>query len=168
MKKLSLIIGLLVCSLSVHANPAENSAKEAVVKKLYAEHLKSNTNFNIGSLFTRDFNLVLAHDNKVSETNSDVACIDYDYIVQGQDFDAKEIKRTLKIKALPNGRVEVQFNNFDSKNIVHYVLTCQNNRCLIDDIIEQDETRKQPKNSFKQSVRQCLRTKFPKISPHKK
>ena len=59
-------------------------------------------------------------------------------------------------------------NNFNSKNIVHYVLTCQNNRCLIDDIIEQDETRKQPKNSFKQSVRQCLRTQFPKISPPKK
>ena len=94
--------------------------------------------------------------------------IDYDYIIQGQDFDAKEIKRTLKIKALPNGRVEAQFNNFDSKSIVHYVLTCQNNRCLIDDIIEQDETRKQPKNSFKQSVRQCLRTQFPKISPPKK
>ena len=167
MKKLSLIIGLLVCSLSVHANPAENSAKEAVVKKLYAEHLKSNTNFNISSLFTRDFNLVLAHENKASETNSEVACIDYDYIIQGQDFDAKEIKRTLKIKALPNGRVEAQFNNFDSKNIVHYVLTCQNNRCLIDDIIEQDKTSKQPKNSFKQSVRQCLRTQFPKISPPK-
>ena len=168
MKKLSLIIGLLVCSLSVHANPAENSAKEAVVKKLYAEHLKSNTKFNISSLFTRDFNSVLAHENKVSQIRDEIICLDYDYIIQGQDFDAKEIKRTLKIKALPNGRVEARFNNFDSQNIVHYVLTCKNNQCLIDDIIEQDETRKQPKNSFKQGIRQCLRTHFPEISPPKK
>ena len=121
---------------------------------------------NIDNLFTSDFNHALAHDEKARK--GEVACLDYDYIIQGQDFDAKEIKRTLKIKTLPNGPVEVQFNNYNSKNIIHYVLICQNNKCLIDDIIESDETNKQPKNSFKQNLRQCLRKNFPKVSPPKK
>lgn len=167
MKNLLVLMGLLFTSVCVHANDGQNTQKIAVIKKLYDEHLKEKSKFNIHSLFSKDFNQATEHNAKAEKAADGIACLEYDYIIQGQDYDAKEIKRTLKTQVMPNGRVEVTFNNFGSKNTVHYVFSCNAQTCLIDDIIEPEELQGKPKSSFKQGLRQCLRKNFPKVSPPK-
>ena len=84
-----------------------------------------------------------------------MGCIDYDFIIQGQDYDAASIKRTLKIKTLDKNTVAATFKNFDEPTTVTYQFDCTTGKCQITDLLEEDrETHKF--KSFKESFAACL------------
>lgn len=151
--------GLLAAVLSAAAYAQQDphqAQKIALIKKLYAAY-KTPDLPDIGDQwFSRDFNAVLAHDAKAAR--GEIACIDYDFIVQGQDFDGAEINRTLKLTPVANGRIKAVFRNFGETQTVHYELVCSDKGCVIDDIIESE-------GSFKKAVRSCLKAQFPKVKP---
>lgn len=146
----------LLAISSAQAQSQQDAQKIAIIKGLYAEYRKAEPSLN-KNIFSSDFNAALAHDAKAAKADG-IACLDYDYIVQGQDYDAKEINRTLKIQAAANGRMKVSFRNFNEARSLYYVFRCDERGCVIDDIIE-------PEGSFKQQLRQCLRKQYPHVTP---
>lgn len=162
MKK-TLCMALLAAALGAHAQQpqtpsadAQQAQKMAAVKKLYAAYAKSKEPALDESLFTPDFRAALAHERKAAKKAGGAACLDYDFIIQGQDVDSAEVARTLALAA--DGRVKASFRNFDEPVTLHYVFACGDQGCLIDDIIE-------PEGSFKQGLRRCLQEQFPKVQP---
>lgn len=165
MKK-NLCMALLAAALGAHAQQpqtpsadAQQAQKMAAVKKLYAAYAKSKEPALDESLFTPDFRAALAHERKAAKKAGGAACLDYDFIIQGQDVDSAEVARTLALELAAEGRVKASFRNFDEPVTLHYVFACTPaGGCLIDDIIE-------PEGSFKQGLRRCLQEQFPKVQP---
>ena len=60
-------------------------------------------------------------------------CLEFDPVIDEQDWDAKELEKSLKISSLPNGNVLAQFANFGEKKQVEYSFICDK-KCAIDDI----------------------------------
>lgn len=138
---------LAACSQQSHA---ADEAKLDLVKKLYTHYTEGDGAEEIKpeQFFTPDFRAVLNRDSKAAKAEG-VACMDYDYVIQGQDFDRQEIARTIQYKLTKSGRVYVSFENFGEARVLDYVLSCNQGVCLIDDIIE-------PDGSFKKNTVQCL------------
>ena len=164
MKK-TLCMALLAAALGAHAQQpqtpsadAQQAQKMAAVKKLYAAYAKSKEPALDESLFTPDFRAALAHERKAAKKAGGAACLDYDFIIQGQDVDSAEVARTLALELAADGRVKASFRNFDEPVTLHYVFACGDQGCLIDDIIE-------PEGSFKQGLCRCLQEQFPKVQP---
>ena len=130
----------------------------AAVKKLYAAYARSNEPELDESLFSPDFRAALAHERKAAKKAGGAACLDYDFIIQGQDVDSAEVSRTLALELAADGRLKASFRNFDEPVTLHYVFACGDQGCLIDDIIEAE-------GSFKQGLRRCLQEQFPKVQP---
>ena len=128
------------------------------VKKLYAAYARSNEPELDESLFSPDFRAALAHERKAAKKAGGAACLDYDFIIQGQDVDSAEVSRTLALELAADGRLKASFRNFDEPVTLHYVFACGDQGCLIDDIIEAE-------GSFKQGLRRCLQEQFPKVQP---
>ena len=78
---------------------------------------------------------LLAKDEQLA--GDEIGCIDYDFVIQGQDYDAESIKKTLKIKALDKESVEAKFTNFDPTTVI-YKFACTENQCEITDLLEED------------------------------
>ena len=164
MKK-TLWMALLAAALGAHAQQpqtpsadAQQAQKMAAVKKLYAAYARSNEPELDESLFSPDFRAALAHERKAAKKAGGAACLDYDFIIQGQDVDSAEVSRTLALELAADGRLKASFRNFDEPVTLHYVFACGDQGCLIDDIIE-------PEGSFKQGLRRCLQEQFPKVQP---
>lgn len=164
MKK-TLCMALLAAALGAHAQQpqtpsadAQQAQKMAAVKKLYAAYARSNEPELDESLFSPDFRAALAHERKAAKKAGGAACLDYDFIIQGQDVDSAEVSRTLALELAADGRLKASFRNFDEPVTLHYVFACGDQGCLIDDIIE-------PEGSFKQGLRRCLQEQFPKVHP---
>lgn len=164
MKK-TLCMALLAAALGAHAQQpqtpsadAQQAQKMAAVKKLYAAYARSNEPELDESLFSPDFRAALAHERKAAKKAGGAACLDYDFIIQGQDVDSAEVSRTLALELAADGRLKASFRNFDEPVTLHYVFACGDQGCLIDDIIE-------PEGSFKQGLRRCLQEQFPKVQP---
>ena len=164
MKK-TLCMALLAAALGAHAQQpqtpsadAQQAQKMAAVKKLYAAYARSNEPELDESLFSPDFRAALAHERKAAKKAGGAACLDYDFIIQGQDVDSDEVSRTLALEPAADGRLKASFRNFDEPVTLHYVFACGDQGCLIDDIIEAE-------GSFKQGLRRCLQEQFPKVQP---
>ncbi|MCP2040805.1 hypothetical protein L1281_001395 [Neisseria sp. HSC-16F19] len=158
MKKI-VLFGLLAVALGspVYAQQDPHQAKKiALIKKVYAAYKPTGMPRIDDRWFSRDFNAALAHDAKAAR--GEIACLGYDYIVQGQDFDGAEINRTLKVTPAKNGRVKATFRNFQSPQTVYYEFVCSDKGCVIDDIIESD-------GSFKKNLRSCLKKNYPRVKP---
>ena len=95
---------------------------------------------------------LLAKDEQLA--GDEIGCIDYDFVIQGQDYDAESIKKTLKIKALDKESVEAKFTNFDPTTVI-YKFACTENQCEITDLLEEDQETHKPK-SFKEGLANCL------------
>lgn len=146
---------LLALALSAGAFAAPKESPAQIVQKLYDAYQQPSVQENT-ALFedyaSAELKALLAKDEQLA--GDEIGCIDYDFVIQGQDYDAKSIKKTLKIKALDKESVEAKFTNFDPTTVI-YKFACTENQCEITDLLEEDQETHKPK-SFKEGLANCL------------
>ena len=146
---------LLALALSAGAFAAPKESPAQIVQKLYDAYQQPSVQENT-ALFedyaSAELKALLAKDEQLA--GDEIGCIDYDFVIQGQDYDAESIKKTLKIKALDKESVEAKFTNFDPTTVI-YKFACTENQCEITDLLEEDQETHKPK-SFKEGLVNCL------------
>lgn len=151
MKKYLLLA--LALSAGTFAAPKESPAQ--IVQKLYDAYQQPSVQENTAAFedyASAELKALLAKDEQLA--GDEIGCIDYDFVIQGQDYDAESIKKTLKIKALDKESVEAKFTNFDPTTVI-YKFACTENQCEITDLLEEDQETHKPK-SFKEGLANCL------------
>ena len=147
---------LLALALSAGAFAAPKESPEQIVRKLYDAYQQPSVQENTAAFedyASAELKALLAKDEQLA--GDEIGCIDYDFVIQGQDYDAESIKKTLKIKALDKESVEAKFQNFDTPATVIYQFACTENQCQITDLLEENgETHKF--KSLKESLSACL------------
>lgn len=150
------LLALLLVAFALPALADEGTKKTETVKSIYQLYFTDGGDgfMEKPEYFTSDFRAVLKEDES-NTPDGEMGCIDYDPIISGQDWDAKALKRTLKLKVLPSGNVEASFRSFGQLTKVQYVMQCGPQKCLIDDVLVQfpDERKF---SSFKKTTRQCM------------
>lgn len=159
MKKMSMM--MLVLGLSalnqVSAAPvatkkqANDNPKVVFIKQFYADYLNENIHAKrLNQYYSADLKKLFARDDKIAKKNEEeIACLDFDYVIQGQDYDEKEILKTLKVSMTPKGWVRASFKNFNENQQIDYQVQCKGNQCQIEDLSE-------PEGSLKRSLAACL------------
>ena len=146
---------LLALALSAGAFAAPKESPAQIVQKLYDAYQQPSVQENT-ALFedyaSAELKALLAKAEQLA--GDEIGCIDYDFVIQGQDYDAESIKKTLKIKALDKESVEAKFTNFDPTTVI-YKFACTANQCEITDLLEEDQETHKPK-SFKEGLANCL------------
>ena len=146
---------LLALALSAGTFAASKESPAQIVQKLYDAYQQPSVQENT-ALFedyaSAELKALLAKDEQLA--GDEIGCIDYDFVIQGQDYDAESIKKTLKIKALDKESVEAKFTNFDPTTVI-YKFACTENQCEITDLLEEDQETHKPK-SFKEGLANCL------------
>ena len=146
---------LLALALSAGAFAAPKESPAQIVQKLYDAYQQPSVQEKT-ALFedyaSAELKALLAKDEQLA--GDEIGCIDYDFVIQGQDYDAESIKKTLKIKALDKESVEAKFTNFDPTTVI-YKFACTENQCEITDLLEEDQETHKPK-SFKEGLANCL------------
>ena len=146
---------LLALALSAGAFAAPKESPAQIVQKLYDAYQQPSVQENT-ALFedyaSAELKALLAKDEQLA--GDEIGCIDYDFVIQGQDYDAESIKKTLKIKALDKESVEAKFTNFDPTTVI-YKFACTENQCEITDLLEEDQETHKPK-SFKEGLANYL------------
>ena len=105
--------------------------KEQIIKDLYAKYMiNQEPNQPLLALLSKDTKMLW---DKAENTDDSMICLEFDPVVDGQDWDAKELEKSLKISSLPNGNVLAQFANFGEKKQVEYNFICDE-KCVVDDI----------------------------------
>ena len=151
MKKYLLLA--LALSAGTFAAPKESPAQ--IVQKLYDAYQQPSVQENTAAFedyASAELKALLAKDEQLA--GDEIGCIDYDFVIQGQDYDAESIKKTLKIKALDKESVEAKFTNFDPTTVI-YKFACTENQCEITDLLEEEQETHKPK-SFKEGLANCL------------
>ena len=146
---------LLALALSAGAFAAPKESPAQIVQKLYDAYQQPSVQENTAAFedyASAELKALLAKDEQLA--GDEIGCIDYDFVIQGQDYDAKSIKKTLKIKALDKESVEAKFTNFDPTMVI-YKFACTENQCEITDLLEEDQETHKPK-SFKEGLANCL------------
>ena len=146
---------LLALALSAGAFAAPKESPAQIVQKLYDAYQQPSVQENTAAFedyASAELKALLAKDEQLA--GDEIGCIDYDFVIQGQDYDAESIKKTLKIKALDKESVEAKFTNFDSTTVI-YKFACTENQCEITDLLEEDQETHKPK-SFKEGLANCL------------
>ena len=146
---------LLALTLSASAFAAPKESPAQIVQKLYDVYQQSSVQENTAAFedyASAELKALLAKDEQLA--GDEIGCIDYDFVIQGQDYDAESIKKTLKIKALDKESVEAKFTNFDPTTVI-YKFACTENQCEITDLLEEDQETHKPK-SFKEGLANCL------------
>lgn len=146
---------LLALALSAGTFAASKESPAQIVQKLYDAYQQPSVQENT-ALFedyaSAELKALLAKDEQLA--GDEIGCLDYDFVIQGQDYDAESIKKTLKIKALDKESVEAKFTNFDPTTVI-YKFACTENQCEITDLLEEDQETHKPK-SFKEGLANCL------------
>ena len=146
---------LLALALSASAFAAPKESPAQIVQKLYDAYQQPSVQENTAAFedyASAELKALLAKDEQLA--GDEIGCIDYDFVIQGQDYDAESIKKTLKIKALDKESVEAKFTNFDPTTVI-YKFACTENQCEITDLLEEDQETHKPK-SFKEGLANCL------------
>ncbi|WP_314064247.1 DUF3828 domain-containing protein [Cardiobacterium hominis] len=146
---------LLALALSAGAFAAPKESPAQIVQKLYDAYQQLSVQENTAAFedyASAELKALLAKDEQLA--GDEIGCIDYDFVIQGQDYDAESIKKTLKIKALDKESVEAKFTNFDPTTVI-YKFACTENQCEITDLLEEDQETHKPK-SFKEGLANCL------------
>ena len=146
---------LLALALSAGAFAAPKESPEQIVRKLYDAYQQPSVQENTAAFedyASAELKALLAKDEQLA--GDEIGCLDYDFVIQGQDYDAESIKKTLKIKALDKESVEAKFTNFDPTTVI-YKFACTENQCEITDLLEEDQETHKPK-SFKEGLANCL------------
>ena len=127
---------LLALALSAGAFAAPKESPAQIVQKLYDAYQQPSVQENTAAFedyASAELKALLAKDEQLA--GDEIGCIDYDFVIQGQDYDAESIKKTLKIKALDKESVEAKFTNFDPTTVI-YKFACTENQCEITDLLE--------------------------------
>ena len=127
-----------------NTSAGHTAQKIAILKKMYSKQGMRSDYFPATPTLKNIFKRAEALSTR---ENGDL-CIDHDPITQGAY--PEEIARTARFRALANGNIEVRFKNFGSTARVEYRFICSQNRCLIDDLIEEEF------GSFRNSTLKCL------------
>ena len=146
---------LLALALSAGAFAAPKESPAQIVQKLYDAYQQPSVQENTAAFedyASVELKALLAKDEQLA--GDEIGCLDYDFVIQGQDYDAESIKKTLKIKALDKESVEAKFTNFDPTTVI-YKFACTENQCEITDLLEEDQETHKPK-SFKEGLANCL------------
>ena len=146
---------LLALALSAGAFAAPKESPAQIVQKLYDAYQQPSVQENTAAFedyASAELKVLLAKDEQLA--GDEIGCIDYGFVIQGQDYDAESIKKTLKIKALDKESVEAKFTNFDPTTVI-YKFACTENQCEITDLLEEDQETHKPK-SFKEGLANCL------------
>lgn len=146
---------LLALALSAGAFAAPKESPAQIVQKLYDAYQQPSVQENTAAFedyASAELKVLLAKDEQLA--GDEIGCLDYDFVIQGQDYDAESIKETLKIKALDKESVEAKFTNFDPTTVI-YKFACTENQCEITDLLEEDQETHKPK-SFKEGLANCL------------
>lgn len=146
---------LLALALSAGAFAAPKESPAQIVQKLYDAYQQPSVQENTAAFedyASAELKALLAKDEQLA--GDEIGCIDYDFVIQGQDYDAESIKKTLKIKALDKESVEAKFTNFDPTTVI-YKFACTENQCEITDLLEEEQETHKPK-SFKEGLANCL------------
>ncbi len=146
---------LLALALSASAFAAPKESPAQIVQKLYDAYQQPSVQENTAAFedyASAELKALLAKDEQLA--GDEIGCLDYDFVIQGQDYDAESIKKTLKIKALDKESVEAKFTNFDPTTVI-YKFACTENQCEITDLLEEDQETHKPK-SFKEGLANCL------------
>ena len=146
---------LLALALSAGAFAAPKESPAQIVQKLYDAYQQPSVQENTAAFedyASAELKALLAKDEQLA--GDEIGCLDYDLVIQGQDYDAESIKKTLKIKALDKESVEAKFTNFDPTTVI-YKFACTENQCEITDLLEEDQETHKPK-SFKEGLANCL------------
>ena len=146
---------LLALALSAGTFAASKESPAQIVQKLYDAYQQPSVQENTAAFedyASAELKALLAKDEQLA--GDEIGCIDYDFVIQGQDYDAESIKTTLKIKALDKESVEAKFTNFDPTTVI-YKFVCTENQCEITDLLEEDKETHKPK-SFKEGLANCL------------
>ena len=146
---------LLALTLSASAFAAPKESPEQIVRKFYDAYQQPSVQENTAAFedyASAELKALLAKDEQLA--GDEIGCLDYDFVIQGQDYDAESIKKTLKIKALDKESVEAKFTNFDPTTVI-YKFACTENQCEITDLLEEDQETHKPK-SFKEGLANCL------------
>ena len=104
---------LLALTLSASAFAAPKESPAQIVQKLYDAYQQPSVQENTAAFedyASAELKALLAKDEQLA--GDEIGCIDYDFVIQGQDYDAESIKKNLKIKALDKESVEAKFQNF--------------------------------------------------------
>ena len=123
--KIFLIAIAIICTAAfANAKNSYTAKKLEIVKSIYDEYAKSPP-LELSQMlfpkveFTPSFNTLLKKDDELFSKMGMIICIDYNYIIQGQDFDGKEIGRTLKFAAQDDGSIKVTFTNFNEPRLAY-------------------------------------------------
>lgn len=146
---------LLALALSAGAFAAPKESPAQIVHKLYDAYQQPSVQENTAAFedyASAELKALLAKDEQLA--GDEIGCLDYDFVIQGQDYDAESIKKNLKIKALDKESVEAKFTNFDPTTVI-YKFACTENQCEITDLLEEDQETHKPK-SFKEGLANCL------------
>ena len=146
---------LLALALSAGAFAAPKESPAQIVQKLYDAYQQPSVQENTAAFedyASAELKALLAKDEQLA--GDEIGCLDYDFVIQGQDYDAESIKKTLKIKALDKESVEAKFTNFDPTTVI-YKFACTENQCEITDLLEEEQETHKPK-SFKEGLANCL------------
>lgn len=146
---------LLALALSAGTFAASKESPAQIVQKLYDAYQQPSVQENTAAFedyASAELKALLAKDEQLA--GDEIGCLDYDFVIQGQDYDAESIKKTLKIKALDKESVEAKFTNFDPTTVI-YKFACTKNQCEITDLLEEDQETHKPK-SFKEGLANCL------------
>ena len=165
-------LSLLVLLFSVYAHADNHLAKQkiAVLKHFYEQYFlsdeeleKSGDKYDSVLFFTPKYLAMTNTD--VLEDDEVMECVDYDPYVQGQDYENEIIKKTISYTPKKDGSVQVTFKNFRSDVSLSYQFSCQNNKCLISDLIipaYNDGEIKQPEHSYPQEMQKCIKEQIEK------
>ena len=148
------LLPLLALAISAFATAKESP--EQIVRKLYDAYFQPSVQESsvvFEDYASAELKALLAKDEQLA--GDEIGCLDYDFVIQGQDYDAESIKKTLKIKALDKESVEAKFQNFDTPATVIYKFACDDKQCQITDLLEEDQETHKPK-SFKEGLANCL------------
>ena len=146
---------LLALALSAGTFAASKESPAQIVQKLYDAYQQPSVQENTAAFedyASAELKALLAKDEQLA--GDEIGCIYYYFVIQGQDYDAESIKKTLKIKALDKESVEAKFTNFDPTTVI-YKFACTKNQCEITDLLEEDQETHKPK-SFKEGLANCL------------
>ena len=125
MKKILFPVLLLVASTTFAKDAGKAETPEQIVQKLYRVYQEENatdSGVSFDDYASAEIKALFAKDEQLA--GGEMGCIDYDFIIQGQDYDAASIKRTLKIKTLDKNTVAATFKNFDEPTTVTYQFDC--------------------------------------------
>lgn len=120
------------------------------IKQLYTEALNEDIPYDLKKYVSPELKALLDKDSEAAEKRGEVGCVDYDVVMQAQDFQADELKKSLSFQALTN-KVLVNFTNFGEEQELIYIMSFDGKRYLVGDIIQTDGS------SFKNTLQQCER-----------